>query len=308
MSDYNVLMLFFNNLERFHRVFDMVKKAKPKVLFLYQDGPRNEKDVEGIMACRKYIEDNLDWDCKVYKKYQEKNYGCDPSEYLAQTWAFSIVDKCIVLEDDDVPSLSFFSFCWELLLKYENDNRIGIICGMNTFDKYDENYPYDYFFTKSGSIWGWASWRRVINTWDSKYTWLDDEYKLEIIRRYFSSKKLYRNFIKRAIKRRKSGVEYYETILGVSQMLNNQLNIVPTKNLISNIGSFGGVHTKANNFHGLNKTKILFDKKTYDYQFPLRHPDFIYEDVEYKKKVDKLINYNFFEKVLLKLKYMFSKK
>ena len=37
------------------------------------------------------------------RSYQTKNQGCDPSEYLSQKWAFSIVDKCIVLEDDDVP-------------------------------------------------------------------------------------------------------------------------------------------------------------------------------------------------------------
>ena len=305
MSDYNVLLIFFNNLERLRQTFTAIKNAKPKKLFLYQDGPRNANEVAAIMACREFIEENLDWECQVYKKYQEKNLGCDPSEYIAQTWAFSIVDKCIVLEDDDVPSPAFFEFCWELLLKYENDERIGMICGMNHFETYKKEYPYDYFFTTSGSIWGWASWRRVINSFDSKYSWLDDKNQLEVIRQNFSSKKKFDNFIKIATKRRNSGIEYYETILGVACMLNKQLNIVPTKNLISNIGAYGGTHTGKNHFVGLKKSKSLFNMPTYNYDFPLKHPNFIYEDVSYKVKVEKKISYNFFEKVLLKLKNLF---
>ena len=38
-----------------------------------------------------------------------------------------MVDKCIVLEDDDVPSVSFFTFCKEMLDKYEQDPRITMI-------------------------------------------------------------------------------------------------------------------------------------------------------------------------------------
>lgn len=68
----------------------------------------------GILACRKIV-DEIDWECEVHQWYQEKNFGCDPSEYLSQKWAFSIVEKCIVLEDDDIPSLSFSHSaknCW----------------------------------------------------------------------------------------------------------------------------------------------------------------------------------------------------
>ena len=45
--------------------------------------------------------------------------------------SFSKVDKCIVLEDDDVPAVSFFQFCKEMLDKYEHDTRISMIAGFN---------------------------------------------------------------------------------------------------------------------------------------------------------------------------------
>ena len=41
------------------------------------------------------------------------------------------VDRCIFLEDDQIPAVCFFQYCAELLEKYKNDMRIDRICGMN---------------------------------------------------------------------------------------------------------------------------------------------------------------------------------
>ena len=130
LVDVPVLILFFNRPQQLSQVFEQVRNARPSKLFLYQDGPRSEHDLPGIKACRE-VTDQIDWDCEVHRMYQEKNYGCDPSEYISQKWAFSMVDKCIVLEDDDVPSVSFFTFCKEMLDKYEQDPRITMIAGFN---------------------------------------------------------------------------------------------------------------------------------------------------------------------------------
>ena len=89
--DVAVLILFFNRPQQLGKVFDEVRKARPSRLFLYQDGPRSERDMTGIMACREIV-DNIDWECDVQRLYQERNYGCDPSEYISQKWAFSMAD------------------------------------------------------------------------------------------------------------------------------------------------------------------------------------------------------------------------
>ena len=78
-----------------------------------------------------------------------------------------------VLEDDDVPAVSFVSFCKEMLDRYEHDERITMISGFNVEEQTDDAEG-DYFFTTNFSIWGWASWRRVVDQWDEHYTWLDD--------------------------------------------------------------------------------------------------------------------------------------
>ena len=35
------------------------------------------------IASAEEVTDQIDWDCKVHRMYQEKNYGCDPSEYIS---------------------------------------------------------------------------------------------------------------------------------------------------------------------------------------------------------------------------------
>lgn len=56
-------------------------------------------------ACRE-VTDQIDWDCEVHRMYQEKTTVATLRNTFHKM-GFSMVDKCIVLEDDDVPSVSF---------------------------------------------------------------------------------------------------------------------------------------------------------------------------------------------------------
>ena len=178
-TDVAVLMLFFTRSETFQQVFNEVRKARPSRLFLFQDGPRGERDMAGIEACRKIVADEeIDWECEVHRNYQEQNLGCMVAGFTSHRWAFSLADRCMVLEDDVVPSQSFFPFCKEMLDRYADDERITMVAGFNV-DEVTEGVPYDYFFTSAFSIWGWASWRRVVSQWDEKYGFLDDAFLMK---------------------------------------------------------------------------------------------------------------------------------
>lgn len=283
--DLSVLMLFFNRADHFGEVFAEVKKARPARLFLYQDGPRGERDMPGIEACRNICSDeNIDWECEVHRLYQERNYGCDPSEYLSQKWAFSITDKCMVLEDDDVPSQSFFPFCKDLLDKYENDQRVWMIAGFNSEEK--TACPDDYFFTSVFSIWGWASWRRVIDTWDADYSWMDDKEKMAKVERVIKEKRLRKDIIPMCRDHRASGKAFYETIFWASMLLNDGLAIMPTRNLVNNMG----VTDNSTHFQGSLKTmphrlRHQFTMPRYELTFPLHHPDKVEEYKPFKEAV-----------------------
>lgn len=291
-------MLFFNRADHFSEVFAEVKRARPARLFLYQDGPRavdaggqpvsrqeDSKDWTGIQACREVASDeNIDWECEVHRLYQEKNYGCDPSEYLSQKWAFSMTDKCIVLEDDDVPSQSFFPFCKELLDKYENDDRVWMIAGFNS----EETLPLtpSYFFTSVFSIWGWASWRRVIDTWDGSYSWMDDPEKMAKVERVIREKRLRKDFLPMCRDHRAAGKKFYETIFWASMLLNDGVAIMPTRNLINN----RGVTDDSTHFQGSLKTmprrlRKQFTMPRYEIDFPLVHPAEVKEYEPFKEAV-----------------------
>lgn len=291
-NDVAVLLLFFARPKQTAKVFEQIKIARPSKLFLYQDGARegHPDDVKGIEECRKIVE-NIDWDCEVHRMYQDKNYGCDPSEYISQKWMFSFVDKGIILEDDDVPSQSFFPFCKYLLDKYEDDERISMISGINYMEE-TVDCPYSYFFSSDVAIWGWATWKRVIDAWDGQYTFTKDEYHMKLLRKLFKEHNLRSNLIPLLEQHSKSGKEYYESILYGYHYLNNCLSIVPSKNMINNIGFEGGTHYTSNLDLLPKRVRSIFEMKRYEIQFPLKHPKYVLDNLFYKDSIDKILARN----------------
>lgn len=283
--DVAVLILFFNRPALLEKVFEQVRIARPSKLYLFQDGAREGRadDIENIQKCREVVA-NIDWECEIHQNYQEKNNGCDPSEYLAQKWMFETEEMGIVLEDDDVPSQSFFPFCKELLEKYKNDQRINMICGMNNLEVADY-CPYDYLFSTSGAITGWASWKRVIDEWTDYVPFVKDEYAVKQFKEIYKGRLNVDMAVEKFIKHNASGIAYYESILGANALAQNRLNIVSAKNLISNIGNEG------ESTHGVADINLLpkglrriFNMKTYELEFPLKHPPYVMEDMEFLKR------------------------
>lgn len=285
--DVAVLILFFCRDEQFGKVFGAVKKARPTRLYLYQDGPREgrQDDIDGIMKCREIASDGaINWECEVHRLYQEKNFGCDPSEYMAQKWMFATEEMGIVLEDDDVPSQSFFPFCKELLERYKDDVRVNMICGMNNTG-ISKHISESYLFTKKGSIWGWASWKRVLDTWDSQYTWLDDPEKVAVVKSQLSEKD-FNSYMKTAMAHRDTGRAHYESINAAAVFLNDRLNIVPKYNMISNIGISQETTHSVSDIRLLPKrTQRLLYMRTYEIDFPLRHPEKIERDYKFEREM-----------------------
>jgi hypothetical protein len=287
--DVAVLCVFFIRPDTFEKVFEQVKKARPSKLFLYQDGPRagREEDRKNIAACRKIAEEGIDWDCQVYRNYQEENVGCDPSMYNAITWMFSHVDKGIILEDDIVASQSFFPFCKELLDRYENDNRVFTIAGMNHLDIYGPEDA-DYFFSRRSAIWGWATWKRCIDMFDTEYSFLKNPYTIKTMRPQIEALD---EKIKMCQWHQSTGIRFFETIIWNTKSTQNMLDIVPTKNLTSNIGvGAGGTHGAGSMDVVPNGLKQVYYKKTYEYEFPLRHPKHMVPDVYYNKRFCRILS------------------
>ena len=310
-TDIAVLLLFFTRNDTFQQVFNEVRKARPSKLFLFQDGARNDKDLPGIEACRQIVADeNIDWECEVHRNYQAQNLGCMTAGYTSHRWAFTLADKVIVLEDDVVPTQSFFPFCKEMLDRYENDERITMISGFN-MDEQTPDCPYDYFFTSAFSIWGWASWRRVVAKWDEHLSFLDDPYNLDQLQQLIKARGYKSDFIRTCRLHRSSGLPQFETIFWSHMMLNNGLAIMPSQNQINNIGATDeSAHYTA--LRTLPKAiRRIFTMQRHEISFPLRHPEYVVDNVTY---VQRMYRYNAwghpwikigrsFEELFLNLRY-----
>lgn len=299
--DVAVLCIFFARPEQFEKSFETVRKARPRVLLLWQDGPREgrEDDIENIKKCRE-IAENIDWECEVHRNYHEKNMGCDPSTHLSHKWAFSIVDKCIILEDDIVPSQSFFPFCKELLDKYENDTRIDRICGQTLYGGIEDK-RYSYFFSRTGCSWGWASWKRVAESWESDYAFLNDEYFLKLAQKRYGHKS-FKKSIAKAKQRKATNISYWEPIVGYRTLLNSGLVIYSSVNMIENVGTSANATHAPKNIRQLPKEiQKMFTTRAGDVELPLKHPPYVIEDSSYFDKQMKQLYPSFFRKLKRKI-------
>lgn len=296
--DVPVALIFFNRPKQFEQVFDCVRKAAPTQLFLIQDGPRkdNPKDMENIEKCRQVL--NIDWDCEVFKDFSDVNLGCGKRIFSGLSRCFEKVDRLIILEDDCVPSSSFFPFCAEVLEKYKNDERVGLITGMNHLGTFN-NAESDYFFSNVGSIAGWATWRR---------SWQSVEFDLSGIandknamRQLFFYQKYaphrnwaYQNVIqKNKMLQNGEKLTSWSTQFGTAQILQSKLIVVPSVNLMSNIGLTPESANSVSNINCIPRgLRPLYRLKLYEISFPLKHPRYVINDIEYCKKVDRLMHPN----------------
>ena len=311
-TDIAVLLLFFTRSDTFRQVFEAVRQARPSRLLLYQDGPRGERDMAGIEACREIAgDDHIDWECEVHRRYLDHNQGCDPSGFLSHQWAFSIADKVIVLEDDVVPTQSFFPFCKEMLDRYEHDERISMVAGFN-IDEVTPDCPDSDFFTTAFSIWGWASWRRVARRWDPTYGFMHDPETLRRLETIARERHLRSDMLQMFRDHSQSGKEYFEIIYWADMLLHDSLTIMPARNQISNVGLTGdSTHFSAELKTTPHRIRRLFTMQRLEMPFPLRHPETVAENKPYLERLYRAIGWNHpwikvqnsIEELLLNLRY-----
>lgn len=251
-----VLFLVFNRPDTTKQVFETIRNAKPPRLYVAADGPRPDKPVEGVKCEQvRRIATQIDWHCKVKTLFRDKNLGCGKAVSNAIDWFFENEEEGIILEDDCLPSQSFFWFCEELLERYKDDKRIMIISGYNKQETWKQD-KYDYFFSYFGGIWGWASWRRSWNLYDRDMKDLDHF----IENNYFEfmlGKKLGNIRKKQMINFIRNDVDTWDYQWGFARHVNSGLACVPSKSLIKNIG-FGpeATHTIGRNRHIVKKHEI----------------------------------------------------
>jgi hypothetical protein len=281
-----VLLIIFNRPETTKLVFEAIRKAKPSRLYIAADGPRKNvlSDRENCNAARKIVE-HIDWDCKVETRFSDQNLNCGVAPSSAFTWFFQHEEEGIILEDDCLPSQSFFWFCQELLERYRHDTRVMHIGGNNFLNGWQKDSDYSYYFSRSGFIWGWATWRRAWEKFDFKITNYMKTKEKGFFQHFFMNRleKMYRlNKFEQTIAGN-GNIDWWDYQWDFARYVNSGLSIVPNTNLVKNLG-FGesATHTRSQN----SKNASM---EAGDIEFPLNDPPFMIRDIESDKRYFKVL-------------------
>lgn len=243
-----VLLVAFNRPEHTRRTLEAIMVAKPKDLYVFQDGARegNENDVKKCAEVRQVVEELIaGTQTRLHLNCSEKNLGCGPGPASGITWFFGQVEQGIIVEDDCVLSPSAFPYYECLLDRFKDNSRVSAITATNLQLKWRSNRaPYLFATVGSGTLGCWASWARAWKSFDYNIkAWYTVEGK---------------KAVEEALGRRVY-CEYYKTIFDncdekqthiwdyqwfFAKTLNNTLTVVASLNQVSNIGfDKEGTHT-----------------------------------------------------------------
>ena len=232
----SVLFLFFNRPETTIKVFETIRSAKPEKLFLAADGPRADRagDAALCQETRRLVEAMIDWPCEVQRLYREVNLGCRVAVSSAIDWFFTHVDEGIVLEDDTLPSPSFFQFAETMLERYRDNNRVMHISG-NNHQHGRIRGDGAYYASQFSHSWGWATWGRAWKLYDPKMTGFPENWDV-ISARCDLPQRIKEWWTMALNNTRAEVVNTWDFQWHYTVMKNQGVSLIPNRNLVENIG------------------------------------------------------------------------
>jgi hypothetical protein len=246
----SVAFIIFNRPDVTEKSFETIRQARPPRLFVIADGPRANREGEARRcADARAVIDRVDWPCEVHKNYADTNLGCARRVSSGLDWVFSHVDRAIILEDDCIPDPTFFTFCEELLMRYENDDRIMHISG-NNHQRGIRRTPYSYYFSKFPHCWGWATWKRAWSLFDFDLKLWPMMCDLKVVESLYDDSREPEYWSSKIGEVASGQVSSWAYRWQIACWANNGLSILPETNLVQNIGfGPGATHTVGGDEH-----------------------------------------------------------
>ena len=301
-SNSPLLIICFNRPLKLKNLLKVISKNTNKISKIYFkiDGPRNLNDKKKILEIIKILRD-FSSSKKIYtvNKKEKKNIGLQKNIIKGVDWVFKSEKKIIVLEDDTIPSNSFFNFCNFYLELFEKKENVMHISGTNFVNNNNNNF----YYSKFPDVVGWATWR---NRWDKLVRNIDLNklVKSKKVEKYYYNNKLVCEWFYMYLFR--EVITYkglWSTWWALTILINDGISLNPTKNLVFH----DGYDLKDNPEH-FNKSYLI--KKRYKLE-DVRKLKYSKKDELYNKKYDdknfKLIKSvdPFFKRIDLKWKLKF---
>ena len=157
-----IALFTYNRADHTHQAVESLLRnaeAKDTDLFIFSDGPKNEKATEGVKANREFIRTITGFKSITIIE-REKNWGLAKNLIEGITKINDEFGRVIVVEDDLVLSPYFLRYMNDGLERYEHDERVASISAF--LNPVDGDIP-NTFFLRYFACWGWATWKRA---WD----------------------------------------------------------------------------------------------------------------------------------------------
>ncbi len=216
--------------------------ASESELFVFSDGPKNEKSKREVEAVRALFP-KINGFKKVEIIKSSENKGLANSIISGVSQILKSHGKSIVLEDDLITSSNFLTFMNQALDYFEHNDKVFSVSGYSMDFPALMNSESDYYAGYRASSWGWATWRDPWERidWDVKDY---DSFKWDFINQY----KFMRggsDMPYMLYKQMKGKIDSWAIRWCYHQFKNDLLTIYPTKSKVISIG-FGdsATHTK----------------------------------------------------------------
>jgi hypothetical protein len=209
------------------------------------DAPRldNPDDMDLCRSMKSLI-DAIDWADEKVVLERGRNLGCGLAVSSAISWFFQHVDRGVILEDDCLPDPTFFSFCGEMLKRYEGEPSVGTVSGTGLIP--DSLAPANsHFFSKYVGIWGWATWRRWWNKYDYDLSTLSSGEWCNIVRSRSENAVECRYWLHILDLMLGGKIDTWDFQVQFSAWKENSLHVTSSRNLVENLGFRGdATHTR----------------------------------------------------------------
>ena len=289
-----IVIFTYNRLDHLDTLINSLEQnelfKKSKIL-VFSDGPKKELDIEKIEKIRIYLKKKLTSNNSEIVE-RSNNFGLSKNVITGINQTFNDYDQAIILEDDLEVSPFFLNYMNDALNLYANSENVASISGY-MYPINSKSFSNDYFFLKLVESWGWGTWRRAWNNFETDSVKLKNE---------IDERKLVDEF------NFSSGISYYkmlnDNINGAndswairwyaSTFLKNMNTLFPSKSFVKNIGI-------DNSGENCNYTTVYDSLINLDYK-PLKKINSIelvtdrnvvksfFQKIKYKRYIDNIIN------------------
>jgi hypothetical protein len=266
-----IALFVYNRLDHTRQTIEALQKnifADQSQLFIFSDGPKTEAQVGNVKAVRELTKAVKGFE-RVHITEREQNLGLARSVISGVTELVEKYGKVIVLEDDMLTSPFFLQYMNEALDMYEKEESVISIHGY--IYPVAEKLP-ETFFLKGADCWGWATWKRGWDLFETDAQKLLDELQDRKLTYSFdfNNSHPYTRMLKDQIEGK---VDSWAIRWYASAFVKGRYTLYPGKSLVKNIGVDGsGMHCGSNENYlaeisnkkvKLKKIPIVTDQKAF---------------------------------------------